>query len=75
LLVNTSPNEAYVWAEKVRKNIASNVINIDQKSFSVTVSIGVCGTLSAMSDVELVEKAGHVLSKAIEAGGNVVRVY
>jgi len=75
LLVNTSSNEAYIWAEKVRKNIASNVINLDQRSFSVTVSIGVCGTLSELSDMELIENAGHVLSKAIEAGGNMVRVY
>lgn len=75
LLVNTTANDAYLWSEKFRKNIASNIINIEQKSFSVTVSLGVCGAVEDISDLELVENAGHVLTKAIEAGGNVVRVF
>ena len=75
LLVNTAPSEAYLWAEKVRRNIASNVINIGDKSFSVTVSVGVCGGVEEASDVELMENANKVLSKAIESGGNMVRVF
>ena len=75
LLVNTTANDAYLWAEKFRKNMASNVMNLDQKSFSVTVSVGVCGAVSDINDLELLENAGHVLSKAVEAGGNIVRVY
>ncbi len=50
-------------------------MNLDQKSFSVTVSVGVCGAVSDINDLELLENAGHVLSKAVEAGGNIVRVY
>ena len=75
LLVSTAAKEAHLWAEKLRKNIASNIINVDQKSFSVTVSIGVCGAVSQTSDIELLENAGQTLKKAVEAGGNVVRVY
>ncbi|HLE33080.1 MAG TPA: diguanylate cyclase [Bacteroidota bacterium] len=75
LLINTTANDAYLWAEKLRKNIASNIINIEQKSFSITVSVGVCGAADEISDLELFENAGHVLGKAIEAGGNMVRVY
>jgi diguanylate cyclase (GGDEF)-like protein len=75
LLVSTSANEANLWAEKMRKNIASNIINVDQKSFSVTVSIGVCGAISQTSDIELLENASQTLKKAIDAGGNVVRVF
>jgi diguanylate cyclase (GGDEF)-like protein len=75
LLINTTANDAYLWAEKLRKNIASNIINIEQKSFSITVSVGVCGAVDEISDLELFENAGHVLGKAIEAGGNMVRVY
>jgi len=55
--------------KKVRRNIASNVINLEDKSFSVTVSVGVCGGVEEASDVELMENANKVLSKAIEAGG------
>jgi diguanylate cyclase (GGDEF)-like protein len=75
LLVSTPANEANLWAEKLRKNIASNIINVDQKSFSVTVSIGVCGAVSQTSDIELLENASQTLKKAIEAGGNIVRVF
>ncbi|MBM4160200.1 MAG: diguanylate cyclase [Ignavibacteria bacterium] len=75
LLVSTPANEANLWAEKLRKNIASNIINVDQKSFSVTASIGVCGAVSQTSDIELLENASQTLKKAVEAGGNVVRVF
>jgi len=75
LLVSTPANEANLWAEKMRKNIASNIINVDQKSFSVTVSIGVCGAVSQTSDIEFLENASQTLKKAIEAGGNIVRVF
>ncbi len=75
LLVSTEAKEAHLWTEKLRKNIASNIINVDQKSFSVTVSIGVCGAVSETSDIELLENASQTLRKAVEAGGNVVRVF
>ena len=75
LLIATDANEANLWAEKLRKNIASNIINVDQKSFSVTVSIGVCGAVSQTSDIELLENASQTLKKAVEAGGNIVRVF
>lgn len=75
LLINTSANDAYLWSEKLRKNIASNIINLEERSFSITVSVGVCGAVEDISDLELFENAGRVLGKAIEAGGNIVRVY
>ncbi len=75
LLVQTTANEAYLWSEKLRKNIASNIINIDQKSFSVTISVGVCGAKEETGDVELLGNTTQVLRKAVEAGGNMVRVF
>ncbi len=75
LLIATDKHDANLWAEKLRKNIASNIMNVEQKSFSVTVSIGVCGAVSQTSDIELLENASQTLKKAVEAGGNVVRVF
>jgi diguanylate cyclase (GGDEF)-like protein len=75
LLVHTTPNEASLWAEKLRKNVASNIINVENRSFSVTISVGISGALNETSDMELLEKADRVLKKAVEAGGNIVRVY
>ncbi len=74
-LVNTTANEASLWAEKIRKNVASNIINVENKSFTATVSIGVAGATADMSDLELLEHAERVLGKAVETGGNLVRVY
>ncbi|MBI3005863.1 MAG: diguanylate cyclase [Ignavibacteriales bacterium] len=75
MLVNTTPNEASLWSEKLRRNVASNVINIEQQSFSVTISVGVSGATGETNDLELLENADRVLRKAIEAGGNIVRVF
>ncbi len=75
LLVNTTPNEASLWAEKLRKNVASNIINVESRSFSVTISVGISGAVNETSDMELLEKADRVLKKAVEAGGNIVRVF
>jgi len=75
LLVQTTSNEASLWAEKIRKNVASNILNIENKSFSITISVGVAGALEEASDVDLLENTDRVLRKAIEAGGNIVRVY
>jgi diguanylate cyclase (GGDEF)-like protein len=75
LLVHTTSNEASLWAEKIRKNVASNILNIENKSFSITISVGVAGAVEEASDVDLLENADRVLHKAIEAGGNIIRVY
>ncbi len=75
LLINTPANDAYLWAEKIRKNVASHVISLDGKSFSITISTGVCGALDGMKKEELLGNTITVLNKAAEAGGNAVRVY
>jgi diguanylate cyclase (GGDEF)-like protein len=74
VLINTAASEAYLWAEKMRKQIASHIITLDGKSFSVTVSAGVCGLSEGMHKDELLAGTTRVLSKAIEDGGNLVRV-
>lgn len=75
LLVNTTANDGYLWAEKMRKHIASNIITINGQSCSVTVSAGVCGLSDGMRKDELISGTSQVLNKAIESGGNLVRVY
>lgn len=74
-LLNTTANEAYLWAEKIRKNVAAHVITLDEKSFSITISVGVCGALEGMKKEELIANTVTVLHKASEAGGNAVRVF
>ncbi len=75
LLAGTTSSDAYLWAEKIRKNIAGSVITIGEKSFSVTISAGVSGVLEGMRKEELVGNTIAVLNRASEAGGNTVRVF
>jgi len=75
LLVKTTSKEAYLWAEKLRSAIASSVVSFEQKTFSVAVTVGVCGAAEGMDAGECVANASQVLEKAKEAGGNIVRVF
>jgi diguanylate cyclase (GGDEF)-like protein len=75
LLVNMAASDAYLWAEKVCKQIASTVFSIGGESCAVTLSAGVCGLTEGMRADELIAGASQVLQKAIENGGNLVRVY
>ncbi len=75
LLINTTANESYLWAEKIRKNVAAHVISYEGNNFSVTISVGVAGAMEGMKSEELLVNTNAVLQKAAEAGGNAVRVF
>jgi diguanylate cyclase (GGDEF)-like protein len=74
-LVNTAASDGYLWAEKVRKNFASQVLSVENKTVSVTVSSGVCGLTENMQFPELNQHTAAALQKAVESDGNIVRVY
>ncbi len=75
LLIKRTDEEGYLWSEKMRKMIVSEVIAIGKRSYSVTVSIGVSGARRDGSVEELVEGAELALERARELGGNNVIVY
>jgi diguanylate cyclase (GGDEF)-like protein len=75
VLSNMTASNAYLWAEKARKSIASHVISYGSKNFSVTVSMGVCGLNEGMKPRELLADAAQVHGKVVAGGGNGVRVY
>jgi diguanylate cyclase (GGDEF)-like protein len=75
LLVNMTASDAYLWAEKLRKLMASHVMLLGGKSFSVTISVGVCGLSEGMRSEDLLNGTFRVLEKAVEGGGNLVRVF
>jgi len=75
MLVKTTSNDAYLWAEKLRSAIASSIVTFEQKTFSVTVTVGICGAAEGMDSNECVSNALQVLEKAKGAGGNIVRVF
>ena len=75
LLVRMTDEEAYLWSEKMRKMIVSEVIAIGNRSYSVTPSVGVSGARRDGSVEELIEGAELALERARELGGNNVIVY
>jgi diguanylate cyclase (GGDEF)-like protein len=75
LLVKMSDEEGYLWSEKMRKMIVSEVIAIAKRSFSVTVSVGIAGARRDGTVEELIEGAELALERAKELGGNNVIVY
>ncbi len=75
LLVQTTSGDAYLWAEKLRKQIAGLVITAGSRSLSVTVSMGIGGLMEGMKMEELASDTDKVLTKAMEHGGNLVRVH
>ncbi len=75
VLTNTTASDGYLWAEKMRKQIASHIITQDGRTFSVTISAGVCGLSDGMHKDELLQGTSQVLHKAVEGGGNLVRVF
>jgi diguanylate cyclase (GGDEF)-like protein len=75
LLMKRTDEEGYLWSEKMRKMIVSEVIAIGKRSYSVTVSIGVSGARRDGAVEELIEGAELALERARELGGNNVIVY
>jgi diguanylate cyclase (GGDEF)-like protein len=75
VLINTAASDGYLWAEKVRKNFAGQVLTIENKTVSVTVSSGVCGLTENMQFAEFTQHTTAALQKAVESDGNIVRVY
>ena len=74
LLMYSSPEDAYLRGEKIRKAVASNVVSHGASNFSISISIAGC-TLSQSSDTDHILKlAQQALDRAVADGGNCVKV-
>jgi len=67
-------DDGKVFAEKVRKSIAANIINLDSKSFSVTVSIGFVEVQKFDNSYEMIDNCKKILNIALQEGGNRVKI-
>ena len=81
ILPHTAINEASLVAQRLRKVIEDNKINIQASSaanishIKVTVSIGVCAFNNKMDANEFVQKADKALYEAKTTGRNRVIIY
>lgn len=75
LMTESSPDKAYIAAERIRKKVEEHafVIDVDPGYIHITVSIGIAGFVSYMATKEdLVEQADRALYSAKQTGRNKV---
>lgn len=70
-LIGLPLNEAQLWAERVRAEIARSVINLNKKKFSVTISAGVAEPSKGDTAEILLEKSRKALALASKKSNNV----
>ncbi|MEG8946837.1 sensor domain-containing diguanylate cyclase [Rosettibacter firmus] len=70
---NTTPKDAFLWAEKLRVKIARKPIAVVARQTTFTVSIGIASTLNKTDVNEILNNAELALKKALEKGGNTVK--
>lgn len=70
---NSSAQNVFIWAEKLRVKIARKPISVVSKQTTFTVSIGVASTTNKVDVDEVFYNADLALQKAIEKGGNTVQ--
>lgn len=63
--------DATAWAENLRTELTERVFEIDQKSFSVTITIGLAVYRTELEDIaDLVIRAQKSYQKGLKRGGN-----
>jgi diguanylate cyclase (GGDEF)-like protein len=74
LLLHSSPEDAYLRGEKIRKHIAGSVQSHGGVTYSASVSIAGC-TMSQSTDIDsLLRLARQAMDRAVSDGGNCVKV-
>lgn len=66
VLAEKDAEKAKMWAEKLRSEIATSMINFESKKFNVTVSIGVASISSADSPDDILNNALQALKISLE---------
>jgi diguanylate cyclase (GGDEF)-like protein len=75
VLVERNDQEAYLWAEKLRKEVASRIIAHGGRKFSVTVSVGICDQSDLPGGESIAAGARQALERARSGEGNAVILY
>ncbi len=70
-LVGINLQQAHIWAEQLRKKIASSIIDIDSKGFNITISQGLSDSKNIQTVEELINNAKVVLKKSYEKANSV----
>ncbi len=72
IMAGAKDNESQIWAERLRKEIAISVKEINKKRYTVTVSIGVAKAIADDNAESLLTNAGRAMELASAKTNNVV---
>ncbi|WP_394250995.1 diguanylate cyclase [Vibrio profundi] len=76
LLPDTTSDQAYYFAERLRKRIASTIVESDGHSIEFTVSLGVCETSLYVTDyLDWLKQADNCLYESKQQGRNTTSVF
>ncbi len=75
VLVKRSDQDAYLWAEKLRKEVASRILALGQRKSAVTISVGIAELSDLGARDALIDGACQALDKARGGDGNAVILY
>lgn len=67
----TQLDNAKFWAEKLRNEVATSILEIDGKQFNQTISIGIASNKNAKSISDLTENAKLAITKSMEKHNSV----
>lgn len=71
---NVPSKDVFVWAEKLRTTIARKTISVMSSQTTFTVSIGIANSSNKTDIQEVIYNADLALKKALEKGGNSVKI-
>jgi len=75
VLIGKKDQDAYLWAEKIRKDVSGKIINVRDKKIAITLSLGVNDFQKGVTTEVLINGASLALNKAVSSGGNTVVLY
>lgn len=75
VLADRNDQDAYLWAERLRKEVASMLLSAGSRKFSVTISVGICDLSSMTSRAQMIDGATKALERARGGEGNAVILF
>jgi len=75
VLASRGDQDAYLWGERLRKDVASRIIAMGRRKSAVTISIGICDLGDPQGRDAMVDGARKALERARAGEGNAVILY
>ncbi len=75
VLAKRGDQDAYIWAEKLRKEVASSILALGDRKSAVTISVGISDLGDHVSRDAMINGAQLALEKARGGEGNAVILY